>query len=147
MMIVPRKRLCRTLAALTKKHTAIVWCATETTAHGTYWDGGSRQDYFRVNLTTGKASAVTGLATAPPPFCPDGHRVKLSIEPGTALCVGGHFCGKIAHLQVYLHPLDVCRALSIDDVAPDMPLPIMADYLMDRGRTEDEQIVRDLARC
>lgn len=69
---------------------------------GTYWDGGSRSDWFLVKLAT---KEVRPLAHQnPPQFGGPKEDPIQPLEPGWALIEAGVFCGKPSTPTIYLHP-------------------------------------------
>lgn len=97
-----------TLAAIVKltgsrKRSAIIARpATEVRLSGAYWDGGSRSDYFLVNMKTMECVALPH--TNPPQFGGPKEDPVQHILPHQAVIEAGTFCGKPATPTVYLHP-------------------------------------------
>jgi hypothetical protein len=75
---------------------------TEVRLSGTYWDGGSRSNYFLVDLNTMQAKALASYA--PPQFGGPKEDPVVKIEPHQAVVEAGVFCGKASTPTVYFHP-------------------------------------------
>lgn len=87
-----------------KKRKAILARPTEQVAlSGTYWDGGSRSDYFLVDLRTMQARPLQHVS--PVQFGGPRQDPVVNLEPHHAVVEAGTFCGKPATPTVYFHPL------------------------------------------
>lgn len=69
--------------------------------YGAYWDGGSREEWFALDLETGRSRALRGQAFNEP------SSPTFQLEPGTIVIQAGIFCGKRATPRVICHPLDL----------------------------------------
>jgi hypothetical protein len=71
--------------------------------NGGYWDGGSRSCYHGMT----KSGAIVGLnyPTTPREFG-GGDAPKMAMHAGVAIVKGGVFCGKDAHLTIYVTLID-----------------------------------------
>lgn len=95
--------LAEIVKLVSKKRKAIMaQPSTEVSLSGTYWDGGSRSDYFLIHIASKK---VTPLAhQSPPQFGGPRTDVIKLLEPGYAIIEAGIFCGKPSTPTVYLRP-------------------------------------------
>lgn len=83
-----------------RKAKAFLHRRNEVTLSGTYWDSGSRSQYYLVNLNSGTVTPCASFA--PVQFGgPREDRVQ-KIEPGFAVVETGTFCGKPATPSIYL---------------------------------------------
>lgn len=135
---------CRDLPPCVKQLTRKRECWVEVRGgpvqtHGTWWDGGSRNEYYAVDL-------ATGFVRRPPvPTNPFAGVYEAQVEPVDAEVVvqGGTFCGKDATIKVYVPPhlaadfagVPVRQFLKAAGVEfqTDTPLGIILDYLDDHG--------------
>ena len=95
---VSRKRSCFINIVENPEHYPNLW---------SYWDGGSRNEYFEVNLLTMRMSKPSDVASAPPQFGGDAGRWKK--KANTVLIQCGSFCGKPATPHLYIAKEDVHR--------------------------------------
>ena len=103
VQLTPGTKLASIVKLVSKKRKAIL--AKPKTAvpiSGTYWDGGSRSDWFLINLASMKA--VPLAHQNPPQFGGPKEDPIQPLEPGYALICAGVFCGKPATPVVYFHP-------------------------------------------
>lgn len=88
---------------VSKKRKAIVAKpCTEVRISNSYWDGGSRSDYFLVHIASKTATPIAGVA--PVQFGGPKEDPVQKIEPGYAVVEAGTFCGKPSTPTVYLRP-------------------------------------------
>ena len=73
------------------------------TLHNTYWSGGTKSNYYYINMLTGQKSPVTGTPS-PHHFGGDMEGRKVIIEPNRAIVEYSTFCGKDMGLTFYIHP-------------------------------------------
>lgn len=86
-----------------KKRKAILARPTEKVAlSGTYWDGGSRSDYFLVNLNTMQARPLARYN--PPQFGGPKEDPVVELQPHQAVVVTGFSFGKPSTPTIYFHP-------------------------------------------
>ena len=86
-----------------KKRKAILARPTDkVTMGGTYWDGGSRSDYFLVDLKAMQARPLPHVS--PPQFGGPKEDPVINLEPHQAVVEAGIFCGKPSTPTIYLHP-------------------------------------------
>lgn len=86
-----------------KKRKAILARPTEKVVlSGTYWDGGSRSDYFLVDLKTMQARPLAHYS--PPQFGGPREDPAVELQPHQAVVEAGVFCGKPSTPTVYFHP-------------------------------------------
>lgn len=94
-----------------------------------YWDDGSRDDWWLVEVTTGKATPAPVWRGNPW----QGKSVLLEATPGTAVCSGGTFCGKPATVHFFVCLVDAIRLAGgkgeNPPLAPDTPAGVVADWL------------------
>ena len=99
----PGTKLAQVCKLVSKKRKAMVARPTTTVAlSGTYWDGGSRSDYFLVDLNTMQVKALSHHA--PIQFGGPKEDPVVNLEPHQAVVCAGTFCGKPATPTVYFHP-------------------------------------------
>lgn len=99
----PGTKLAQICKLVSKKRKAILARPTEkVTISGSYWDGGSRSDYFLIDLRTMHATPIAGVA--PMQFGGPKEDPVVNLEPHQAVVCAGTFCGKPATPTVYLHP-------------------------------------------
>ena len=126
------KRKVRVASALSKKHKVGVKAADEVCCYGTYWDEGSRYQYYTLDLATG-AKGRLEYSTAPEHF---GGRPAPTypVQRGTAIVRHGIVCGKEATPTLHVHYLDLPALFGIDfTFADDTPQEIVLDYVRERG--------------
>ena len=85
--------------------------ASETvTFYELNWSGGTKNEYRACSIDGRQSSAGPDMGIAPPWANP--HEGK-TIELPAGYCVvrGGHFCGKISLLTIYVHPADMPKYL------------------------------------
>lgn len=85
-----------------KRRAIIARPTTEVRLSGTYWDGGSRSDYFLVDMKT--MECVPLAHVSPAQFGGPKEDPVQHIQPHQAVIEAGTFCGKPATPTVYLHP-------------------------------------------
>lgn len=101
--LTPGTDLARMVRLVSRKRRAIMARpATQVTLSGTYWEGGSRSDYFLVDLNTWQVSPIAGVA--PPQFGGPQTAPVQTIQPHQAVIEAGTFCGRPGTPTVYLHP-------------------------------------------
>lgn len=87
-----------------------------------YWDGGSRDEYRLIDLTTGR---VASIPESHPAYnrtddgTPCGRLELRELPPNCALVAGGTFCGKPATVRVMLRPENLVKLLPAPK--PDLP--------------------------
>lgn len=90
--------ICRLVS---KKRKAMVAPRTDKVSlSGTFWDSGSRSDYYLVNLETMRAQPLAGVA--PMQFGGPKDDPVHPLLPGFAIVQAGTFCGRPATPVVYL---------------------------------------------
>jgi hypothetical protein len=94
-----------------RKQNCFVHVSTECTLSGTYWDGGSRSTYVAVNLSTKRSAGAPQYD--PPQFGGPQRDPKCAIPAGIAIVKSGTFCGKTAIAQIFIHPDNVAKFLTI----------------------------------
>ncbi len=82
-----------------KARVSIVAEGFEVECYGTFWDGGSRNEYAHINPLTFRQRAIP-TPTAPPQHG-GGHPPKATVSAGCMVIVGGTFCGKPAFPHIY----------------------------------------------
>jgi len=88
---------------VSKKRKAIIARpCTEVRISGSYWDGGSRSDYFLVHIASKTVTPIAGVA--PMQFGGPKEDPIQKIEPGYAVIEAGTFCGKPSTPTIYLRP-------------------------------------------
>jgi len=86
-----------------KKRKAILARPTDkVTLSGTYWDSGSRSDYFLVDLKMMQARPLAHYS--PPQFNGPREDPVVNLEPHQAVVEAGVFCGKPSTPTIYFHP-------------------------------------------
>jgi hypothetical protein len=96
-------KLAQVCKLVSKKRKAILASPTEkVTISGSYWDGGSRSEYFLVDLHTMRATPIPGVA--PVQFGGPREDPVVNLAPHQAVVCAGTFCGKPATPTVYFHP-------------------------------------------
>lgn len=138
---INRTQLPGTVKHHSKGRNAIVECRATVNTYGTWWDGGSKEEYRFVRLADGVCRS-SGAPTQP--FGPV-TSVELTLTPGEVVVQTGTFCGKPSTMHVYCHPDDLCRVLGFKDVPAEMPALIAADWLTEKGRNDEASILRRLA--
>ena len=99
----PGTTLANVVKLVSKKRKAILGRpTTEVRLSGTYWDGGSRSDYFLVDLSTMRATALGHVS--PPQFGGPKEDPVQHLQPGFAIVEAGVFCGKPSTPVVFFHP-------------------------------------------
>ena len=99
----PGTDLANIVKLVSKKRKAIVSRpTTEVSITGSYWDGGSRSDYFLIHIESKTVTPIAGVA--PVQFGGPKEDPVQKIEPGYAVVCAGTFCGKPATPTVYLRP-------------------------------------------
>jgi hypothetical protein len=142
MATVAKGLLPAVLQRLSRKHKAgvsVIPAGGSVRTFGTWWDGGSKAVYALVNWRTGEKRPVNAPTS---PFGPTG--VDVTPEPGWAVFEGGTSCGKEATPHYYVREddapafaaLPVAR-LALEGAPLSAPLPVLSDWLKDRGRDAD----------
>ena len=90
----------RIIGDLSRKRTAYISQKNPVTISGTYWDGGSRSEYYQVDIRTGRAQSLGSVA--PPQFGGPAADPVVTIEPGSAIVRVGIFLGRPVVPTVYL---------------------------------------------
>lgn len=99
----PGTKLAEICKLVSKKRKAIIARpTTEVRLSGTYWDGGSRSDYFLIDLNTMQVVPLAG--SAPPQFGGFREDPVQHLQRHQAIVEAGTFCGKPSTPTVYLHP-------------------------------------------
>lgn len=70
---------------------------------GTHWDGGSRSDYFLVDLKTSEVSHLGHWN--PPQYGGPSEDPIFNLKSHQAVVEAGIFCGKPSTPTIYLHPM------------------------------------------
>jgi hypothetical protein len=91
-----------------RKQKAALYARESLALSGTYWDGGSRNTYTAVDLSTLRAVAAPQFD---PPQFGGGDTRTVAIPEGIAIVRTGVFCGKTAYAAVYLNPANMARLL------------------------------------
>jgi len=84
---------------VSKKHKAYLKKQNTVSLSDTFWDGGSRSDYFLIEVSTKKITPL--IHASPPQFGGMKEPAIQKIEPGFVLIEAGFFCGKPATPIVY----------------------------------------------
>lgn len=84
-----------------RKRKAYIVLAERMSYSGTFWDGGSRNEYTAVNLDN--FISVNGPQFAPPQFGGP-NEVQFDIPIGVAIIQHGIFCGKPATAFIHINP-------------------------------------------
>jgi hypothetical protein len=138
----PRALLPACVRAFTRKKFAHVILVRGTvTTHGSYWDGGSRDEFAWVRLSGGM---VTRPAVPTSPFH-GGPRTDITPAPGWVLVEYGTFCGKPATIRVHVHPEDLVAFVQEPALLPGTPAYMLADWLRDTGQDELAGLVQQLS--
>lgn len=91
----PGTKLAQVCKLVSKKRKAILAKPTATVhLSGTYWDEGSRCDYFLVDLSTMQARSLPHVN--PPQYGGPKEDPVVNLEPHQAVVCAGTFCGKPA---------------------------------------------------
>lgn len=78
-----------------------------------YWDGGSRNQYTEVCLSTFRTTRPKGIASNPPQF---GGKVEpYSPKPNTVLVNCSTFCGKKSYPHIYIREEDLDKIEIIEE--------------------------------
>lgn len=91
-----------------KKH-AFLHVTDKVTLSGTYWDGGSRSEYYAVQLATMQKLAAPHYD--PPQFGGPTKSPQVEIPKGVIIVESGIFCGKPATPVIYVRPDDLALFL------------------------------------
>lgn len=104
-------RLIRAADPSYRKTKARIFVGETVTLSGTYWDGGSRSTYTAVDLATGRSKGAPQYN--PPQF--GGPRVDPCVQLPEGVCIieTGVFCGNTATANIYLHPANVAKLITI----------------------------------
>lgn len=92
-----------------RKHKAMLMVGTSITLSGTAWDGGSRSQYYAVDLATGRCSGSPRYD--PPQFGGPKVAPTCAIPEGVVIVELGTFLGKPATAFVTLHPNNAAKLL------------------------------------
>jgi hypothetical protein len=92
-----------------RKTSAYVHVTDKVTVSGTYWDGGSRDTYTAVNLSTRRA--ISAPQFDPPQFGGPQAAPTVTLPAGVAIVRTGVFCGRAATATVYVRAADVAPLL------------------------------------
>ena len=114
---------------MTKKRSVRVYPRDSISLDNGYWSGGSRTTYSLIRIEDG---ARLPLSYPTSPFSATPVPIH-QIAPGTAVIVGGTFCGKEATMTVYANACDVPGIIGLPALSADTPEPIARDYLQEHG--------------
>jgi hypothetical protein len=99
--------------------------------HGTWWDGGSKAEYWLLELATGRIERVSC------PTNPFKGEYSTTIQPKAGWCVmsGGTFCGKPSQpcLTVWTWGDEQLGQLQLSYLAGDCPWSIVNDKMQELG--------------
>lgn len=76
----------------------------EVGLYGTYWDGGSKNEFVAVELATGRVAPSHAALSIPREFGGLGGSHRLVIPEGVAVVEHSIFCGKDVGCTVYVRP-------------------------------------------
>lgn len=102
MQVVAKSTLKPHLRGITKKHKVFVSTQREgdtVSSFGSWWDGGSKSDFYQLCLTTGRRLPLS-YSSNPPEF--GGKIVDFPLQKGYAIVQAGTFCGKPATPHLYI---------------------------------------------
>lgn len=91
-----------------RKKTASIETRERVSIHGTYWDGGSRNEYAAVNLVTLRSQGAP--AENPVQFGGAGTKVA-TLPENVAIVEAGTFCGKQASARVFVRAENMAKLL------------------------------------
>jgi hypothetical protein len=129
-MRIEAKRIKCVKGHTRKKHVAIV-CRSQCSLYGGYWDGGSRTEWFQLDLQTGQRERLT-YPTSPPQFG-GGDAPTVSVPRGKAIVSGGVFCGKDATLRLHVNAHDIPELLGVPAMSDEAPVEAVIDWLIQHG--------------
>lgn len=92
----------------TRKREVRIVVTEHVTFHGTFWDGGSKNEFVAIKLASGN-TATLEVGSSPWTAIAEGKTVEL--QPGFAIVEHSVFCGKEMPLTVYLHPSNITEKL------------------------------------
>ncbi len=92
-----------------RKTSARIHVTDSVTLSGTYWDGGSRDTYTAVNLSTRRA--ISAPQYDPPQAGGPQAAPTVTLPAGVAIVRTGVFCGKPATATVYVRAADIAPLL------------------------------------
>ena len=100
--------LRRTLQSLTKKHRVTLAVCDHVELQGTYWDEGSKSEYYRLYPEGGRSPSHLAAPASPPEF---GGSVAptVNVTPECPVARGGVFRGKRGFVTVFAHPDGLAR--------------------------------------
>ena len=102
----PGTDLANIVKLVSKKRKAILAKpSSEVHISGSYWDEGSRSDYFLVHIATKTVTPIAGVS--PMQFGGPKTDPVQKLEPGYMVVCAGTFCGKPATPTVYFRPEEV----------------------------------------
>lgn len=130
---IPTKKLARRFAQWTTKrtvHVQVVENGAKVHASDTYWDGGTRSEYFYVHLVTGNAAWK-------------GEGEVLVADTQFMVMEKGHFQGKTVKPTFYLLAQSLPVLFDIKTpLVSDTPLPVLVDFLLDNERDDEASLLR-----
>ena len=94
-----------------RKRTVLIQPTTKVTFHGLNWCGGSRSEY-RACTVDGKPLPNKVDMNEPAPWVNQYEGAEIDLPVGAVVVKGGHFCGKVATLILYVHPDNMPRLLT-----------------------------------
>ena len=83
-----------------RKHTVSVYVRASEECRQPYWDGGSKEEHYTLNLVHGSISPIR-VPGNPWPQLPA--TIDVETSPGFAVVHGGTFMGKLAHWAIVMH--------------------------------------------
>lgn len=105
VLLKSRPDIAALVKLVSKKHKAFIATPRpEVTLRGTYWDGGSRSEYYKVHLASKHLQKLPSVS--PPQFGGPREEPVHKLEPGYAVIEAGTFCGKPATPTIHFHPDD-----------------------------------------
>lgn len=122
------------LRPLTRKRTVFVSFQSKpsVSTHGTWWDGGSKNEYSVINLVNGANSHVGAPSS---PFSGGPSSVDVACGPLSGVLQTGWFCGKAATLHLHLcdYGSETLRLLLIGAIKGETPWYVVRDCYRELG--------------
>lgn len=132
MVTFKRNRISIGKYLRTKKHNVFVYAMNEVTLSNGHWDGGSRSQYYGIDIVTGNAFHLDYPTT--PEMFGGSEPSTIALEQGKAIIRTGTFQGKEATSAIYVLPCDLPKLFGFDDYfAIDTPATIVYDWLSEKG--------------
>ena len=93
-----------------KRRVITVQASETVTFHDLNWSGGTRSEYRACTLD-GQPLGGSAKYNAQAPWDNQAEGKTIPLPQGSVMVQGGHFCGKVSRLTIYVNPADMPKYL------------------------------------